>query len=171
MNKLFLSLFASFMLGKLTSLTVKTHKGEIEKDSLSGVLNSANEVFDFLHITSIQAFDIIDLGKGFEGSSHILNYLITYTPIFFVVLIGLGFIKLIINKLRVQKVKVDSVKKDNNYFKNQVDQMKKDMEKEIVEKEKSEVKAKIQREKEVFSPYRPNIILRFVLGKDYSEFA
>jgi len=166
MNKLFLSLFASFMLGKLTSLTVKTHKGEIEQDSLSGVLNSTNEVLDFLHISSIQAFDIIDLGKGFEGSSHILNFIITYTPIFFVVLIGLGFIKLIINKLRVKKVKVDSVKKDNNYFKNQVDQMEKDMEMS----EKKEIKIKAKREKEMFNSDRPNVILRFVLGKDYAEY-
>jgi len=167
MNKLFLSLFASFMLGKLTSLTVKTHKGEIEQDSLSGILNSANEVLDFLHISSIQAFDIIDLGKGFEGTSHILNYLITYTPIFFVALMSLSFIKLIINKLRVKKVKVNSIKKDNNYFKNQVDQMEKDMKMS----EKKEVKAKIKREKEIFNPDRPNFILRLVLGKDYAEFA
>ena len=167
MNKLFLSLFGSFMLGKLTSLTIKTHKGEIEQDSLSGILNSANEVFDFLHISSIQAFNIIDFGKGYEGTSHLLNYLITYTPIFFITLMSISILRVFFSKLKVRKVKVDSVKKDNNYFKKQVEIA----EKEIVKKEKVEVKAKIKREKEGFNPDRPNFLLRFALGKDYSKFA
>jgi len=164
MNKLFLSIFGSFMLGKITSLTVKTHKGSIQEDSLSGVLNSANEVLDFLHINSIQAYNLIDLGKGFEGTSHILNYLITYTPVFFILLMSFGIIKVLVKKIRAKRVKIVSEKKSNDFFKNQNEKVIKEVKKE------KKIKAKKEKEKEGFNPDRPNFLLRLVLGKDYSEF-
>lgn len=90
MRKLITATFLAFMLAKLTSLNIKTHKGEIQEDIFSDTLNSVNNVLEALHIDKIKSYNFIDLGSGFEGSTHILNYLLTYIPIFFIILLLFG---------------------------------------------------------------------------------
>lgn len=180
-KNLLLALAASLMLGKLTSIAAFANNGEIEQDSLTSVLDNANKVLDYFHVGSIKAFNIVDLskvprfGEGYEGTSHIINYLITYAPIFFIILMSFSLGKLAYNNLKhkttnilsFKKTKAAPFKKENDYFKKEV----KASEKEIVKKEKIEVKAKIKIKKEEFNPIRPNPLLRYLLGKNYNKFA
>lgn len=99
MNKLTTATFLALMLAKLTDLNVKMHKEEIQEDMFSNTLNSVNVFFENFYIYKIKAYSFIDLGSGFEGSTHILNYLLTYIPIFFILLVLLENIGIITNLL------------------------------------------------------------------------
>ena len=116
MNKLITATFLAFMLAKLTDLNVKMHKEEIQEDILSNTLNSVNDILETLYINKISSYNFIDLGSGFEGSTHILNYLLTYIPIFFILLVLLENIRIITKLLFSNKKKQSFNQKNQNHF-------------------------------------------------------
>lgn len=85
MNPFTLSVFFAFMLAKLTSLNLKFENGADEGDMLGVIITPVRELLESVGISNISAIDLINLGSGFEGTSHIINYLITFTPIFFLI--------------------------------------------------------------------------------------
>jgi len=84
-NKFNLSLFLAFMLSKANHISVKLESGPIEHDFLENILRPAQSFFHFFGIDKVKAFPIFNLGYGFEGTAHTLNFLLTYTPLFFII--------------------------------------------------------------------------------------
>lgn len=80
----FTSLLLAFLLSKLTAVAQKFSTGISDKDLGSQYLKPFEGIFSTLHINDIKAFEVFNLGTGFEGTSHTLNYLITYIPIFMI---------------------------------------------------------------------------------------
>ncbi len=95
---LLFSAFAALGLGKITD----------SKYALTGTLD---QVYTFLHLYSIKGFELIDFGVGFETTSHLFNILITYTPIFFIVLMFIFFTKKMLMLTMSLFMKMFSVKK------------------------------------------------------------
>ena len=84
-NKFNLSLFLAFMLSKANHISVKLESSPIEHDFLENILRPAQEFFQFFKIDKIQPIHFFDFGYGFEGTAHTLNFLLTYTPVFFII--------------------------------------------------------------------------------------
>lgn len=111
-NKFNLSLFSAFMLSKANHISVKLESSPIEHDFLENILRPAQSFFQFFGIDKVKAFPIFNFGYGFEGTSHTLNFLLTYTPIFFIIftfLFNFKNLALVINfvkeKLHILKLK------------------------------------------------------------------
>jgi len=116
-NKIFIATLASFTLAKITSIDTNINKTAIDKDNLESTISAISSVFDTLYISSIKAFDLVNLGVGFEGTSHILNFLITYIPFFLILLFAKdNFKKVDFSFFKKFFKKKDKVKKDPNYF-------------------------------------------------------
>lgn len=85
-----ISLFSAFILAKLTSVVAKTNKGEIEDDSLSFIMNPVKDFYHTVYLDKIKPINFIGESSGFDGSIHILNYLLTYTPAFMLLFFLIG---------------------------------------------------------------------------------
>jgi len=84
-NKFNFSLFLAFMLSKANHIAVKLEAEPLQHDFLENILRPAQHFFQFFGIDKIKAIPIFSLPYGFEGTAHTLNFLLTYTPIFFVI--------------------------------------------------------------------------------------
>ena len=84
-NKFNLSLFLAFMLSKANHIAVKLNQDTLQHDFLENILRPAQSFFHFFGIDKVKAFPIFDFGYGFEGTAHTLNFLLTYTPLFFII--------------------------------------------------------------------------------------
>ncbi len=82
-NKFNLSLFSAFMLSKANHVAVKLNQDTLQQDFLENILRPAQHFFQFFKIDKIQPIHFFNFGYGFEGTAHTLNFLLTYTPIFF----------------------------------------------------------------------------------------
>lgn len=83
MNKFITATFLAFLLAKATSFIDKS------ADTTTSLGRTLNQVSDFLisiGLDNFKAFDLIHLGKGFNGADHVLNYLITYIPVFMLIM-------------------------------------------------------------------------------------
>jgi hypothetical protein len=175
MNKFTLSTFLAFMLAKLTSLNTKFNKTEIENDSLSSILNSTNSIFDTLHINDIQAIEFTQMfggfGHGFSGTEHIINYLLTYIPVFYIIIVIVSTPTILItifNKLKHRPtIKNEEGKKEayNDFFMKQINNQESDKEANT-----TNISKERQKRKE-FNPNALNLFLRIALNKDYKHFA
>jgi len=84
-NKFNLSLFLAFMLSKANHIAVKLESEPLEHDFLENILRPAQSFFQFFHIDKIRPIEFFNFGYGFEGTAHTLNFLLTYTPLFFII--------------------------------------------------------------------------------------
>ncbi len=84
-NKFNLSLFSAFMLSKANHIATRLESGPIEHDFLENILKPAQHFFQFFGIDKVKALPIFNLPYGFEGTTHTLNFLLTYTPLFFII--------------------------------------------------------------------------------------
>lgn len=101
MKSFVIASFSAFMLAKITSLTTYMQGSEIQEDELSWLIEPVNNVLSFLFIDKIGAIPFFSLSSGFSGTAHLLNYLLTYIPIFFILLnfkYSVNKAKLFINK-------------------------------------------------------------------------
>jgi len=96
-NKFNFSLFLAFMLSKANHIAVKLEEQSLQHDFLENILKPTESFFQFFHIDKIKAIPIFNLGYGFEGTAHTLNFLLTYTPIFFVIFTFLFNFKFLTN--------------------------------------------------------------------------
>ena len=111
-NKFNLSLFFAFMLSKANHIAVKLNNEPLQHDFLENILRPAQHFFQFFGIDKVKAFPIFNFGYGFEGTAHTLNFLLTYTPLFFIIftfLFNFKNLALVINfvkeKLHILKLK------------------------------------------------------------------
>ena len=130
-NKFNLSLFFAFMLSKANHIAVKLEAEPLEHDFLENILVPAQHFFQFFGIDKVKAIEFFDLGYGFEGTAHTLNFLLTYTPVFFVIftfLFNFKNLTIIVNfireKLHILKLKRSlkpknqkTAKAENNEYK------------------------------------------------------
>lgn len=165
--------FIAFMLAKATSLSDRTHKGDITNDPIAMILNPVNDFFNSIGLTHLHAYQFVDLGMGFHGSTHIVNFLLTYIPVFFIILAIFSSIKFsTLFKFFVWKNTRDIKDGTNNYFKNSSENKK--QEKPAKKASKLNIfKTKKQAKVKTFKPKKPSnmFLLRIVLGKDFHNFA
>jgi hypothetical protein len=120
-NKFTFSVFLAFMLSKANNVATKLD-GELQDDFLKNILQPAQHFFQFFGLDKVKALSIFDLGYGFKGTEHTLNFLLTYTPIFFLILIFFNFNNLkkifgfIKEKITIYKIK-KSLNNNNKNFK------------------------------------------------------
>lgn len=94
------SLFLAFSLAKLTDFTGKSG------DSSTELGKGLYEIQDYVNnsgLGTLKAFEIFDLGVNFNGTTHTLNYLFTYTPIF---LLGFICIRILLSVIHNKKKQV-----------------------------------------------------------------
>ena len=96
-NKFNFSLFLAFMLSKANHIAVKLEEQPLQHDFLENILKPTESFFQFFHIDKIKAIPIFNLGYGFEGTAHTLNFLLTYTPLFFIIFTFLFNFKFLTN--------------------------------------------------------------------------
>jgi len=84
-NKFNLSLFSAFMLSKANHVAVKLKEQPLQHDFLENILRPAQSFFQFFGVDKIKAIEFFNFGYGFEGTVHTLNFLLTYTPLFFII--------------------------------------------------------------------------------------
>ena len=94
-NKFTFSIFLAFMLSKATNLADKLNAngGPHSSEMFYSVLQPAQKFFKFFGFNHISAIQIFEEAGGFKGSAHTLNFLITYTPLFFVLILLLTVFK------------------------------------------------------------------------------
>ncbi|MCT7596120.1 hypothetical protein [Aliarcobacter butzleri] len=83
MKRFITATFLAFLLAKATSFIDKS------ADTTTSLGKTLTQVSDFLiniGLDNFKAFNLIHLGKGFNGADHIINYLITYIPIFMLIM-------------------------------------------------------------------------------------
>lgn len=85
-KSLYISVFSAFMLSKITSLASNFTGSEVKQDELSGFIEPITNFLNFFYIDKIKPIPFLDLNTGFGGTAHIVNYLLTYVPIFFILL-------------------------------------------------------------------------------------
>lgn len=99
MHKFFLAALCALGLGKLASINqnwIHTKMGYYTNDKeIYELLQTVDLFYQKLGLYELKAHSFIPLMKGMEDSVLILNFLLTYTPIFFIVflLISLPFKK------------------------------------------------------------------------------
>lgn len=110
MKILILSTFLSLMLGKLTSIYEKLFNIDINS-FFGSILYEIKLFLESIGIDKVSTFEIVNLGQGFEGTSHLLNYLICYTPTFGFILflfakpdLVISYISFIYSKFKTPKV-------------------------------------------------------------------
>jgi len=161
--------FIAFMLAKATNLSDRTHKGEITNDPIAMILNPVNDFFNAIGLTHLHAYQFVDLGMGFHGSTHIVNFLLTYIPVFFIILVIFSSLKFsTLFKFFVWKNTRDIKDGTNNYFKNS------SKKKQVKKASKFNIfKTKKQAKAKTIKPKKQGnmLLLRLVLGKDFHSFA
>lgn len=96
MNKLLMALFFSLGLAKIASIdknwiTFKLGYYTNDKE-VYNFLNQVDYIYQKFGLYNLKALDLIPSIKGMEGSVLIMNFLITYTPIFFIIILIFSFI-------------------------------------------------------------------------------
>jgi len=124
-NKFNLSLFLAFMLSKANHVAVKLEAEPLQHDFLENILVPAQHFFQFFGIDKVKAISFFDFGYGFEGTAHTLNFLLTYTPVFFVIftfLFNFKNLAIVVNfvkeKLHILKLKRSLKPKNQKTAKN-----------------------------------------------------
>ena len=133
-NKFNLSLFLAFMLSKANHVAVKLEAEPLEHDFLENILVPAQEFFQFFGIDKVKAISFFNFGYGFEGTAHTLNFLLTYTPVFFIIctfLFNFKNLAIVINfvkeKLHILKLKRSLKPKNQKTAKNKKQEYKPDL--------------------------------------------
>jgi len=133
-NKFNLSLFLAFMLSKANHVAVKLEAEPLQHDFLENILKPAQSFFQFFGIDKIKAIEFFDFGYGFEGTAHTLNFLLTYTPVFFIIftfLFNFKNLAIIVNfikeKLHILKLKRSLKPKNQKTAKNKNQEYKPDL--------------------------------------------
>jgi len=133
-NKFNLSLFLAFMLSKANHIAVKLEAEPLEHDFLENILKPAQSFFQFFGIDKVKAIEFFDFGYGFEETAHTLNFLLTYTPVFFVIftfLFNFKNLTIVINfvkeKLHILKLKRSLKPKNQKTAKNKKQEYKPDL--------------------------------------------
>ena len=133
-NKFNLSLFLAFMLSKANHVAVKLEAEPLEHDFLENILVPAQEFFQFFGIDKVKAISFFNFGYGFEGTAHTLNFLLTYTPVFFIIftfLFNFKNLAIVVNfvkeKLHILKLKRSLKPKNQKTAKNKKQEYKPDL--------------------------------------------
>ena len=95
--KLIIAMFVATGIAKLTTLNKEWIAFQINNNSnnqlIVDLLNYMYIYFQKLHIFDIKAFELINMGKGFEDFSLFSNFIITYTLPIFLILLVIGLFK------------------------------------------------------------------------------
>lgn len=90
MNKLILAALLALGLGKIASIDkdwINTKLAYYSNDKeVFELLQTLNLFYEKFDLYSLQAYQFIPIMKNMEDSVLILNFLLTYTPIFFIIL-------------------------------------------------------------------------------------
>jgi hypothetical protein len=96
MKKFLIALFLSFGLSKIASIDkiwIHTKLGYYSNDKeVYDLLQALDLFYQKFSLYSLKAYDFIPSIKGMEASVLIMNFLITYTPIFFIIILIFSFI-------------------------------------------------------------------------------
>lgn len=91
MNKILLALFFSLGLGKLASIDkdwIHLKLGYYTNDKeVYNFLLSVDNFYEKLGLYNLKSFELIPSIKGMESSVLLMNFLITYTPMFFIIIL------------------------------------------------------------------------------------
>jgi hypothetical protein len=88
MGKFFLAVFFSFLLAKISALSL-TLQGEIQDDFMAPILKFFQYILTALNIKEIPIHTFFTI-EGKEEITVIINTLLTYTPIFYITILFLS---------------------------------------------------------------------------------
>lgn len=85
-----------------------SHNASRGTTEVGSIASGVDSIWSTLHLYDLKAFEVFNFGHGFETTGLLLNYMLTYTPIFFVIiLVGSLFFSLG-KSFRLPKVKLPS---------------------------------------------------------------
>lgn len=103
MKLFFVAVFFSFLLAKSESLMLKLGKGSIEDDSLGSVILFIKNIMENSFLKDIPILEIINI-PGMEEMNITLNTLLTYTPVFYILLLITYYIIIIPIMLLIKRI-------------------------------------------------------------------
>lgn len=103
MKLFFVAVFFSFLLAKSESLMLKLGNGSIEDDFLGKIISFIKNLMENSFLKDIPILDIVNI-SGMEEINITLNTLLTYTPIFYVLLLIIYYILLIPITLLIKRI-------------------------------------------------------------------
>jgi len=108
-----LSLLFSFTLGKginFLQMAEKEGQGSWEW------LNQATAFIQSTGMDNLKAIQFVEFGQGFDGMDLIINYILTYTPIFFLIfMFTIPVLKIVFSLIFLRKPKVSNKDKVVGY--------------------------------------------------------
>jgi len=98
MKKIWLSILFAALTGAIGILQIKMLEGKIQKgDALANFLENIESFLASYHVSSFGVINFIDLGAERLDTSLLINYIITYTPVYFLVFLVIQMLLYLFN--------------------------------------------------------------------------